>query len=151
MAYLLFKCLHILFVVAAVGTMFSYAFWFVRLRGNPQSLPFTAKTVLWIQERVSNPSLGLLFIMGIILMLIGRIGLRAMWLQLGIALFVILAILVGAMHTRTLRRIVEMSEKTEQDAKVYEALMKRGRAEGIAINAIAIVAIFVMVTKPQIW
>lgn len=67
MLYLVFKWIHVLSAIAALGSNFTFAIWLASAARNPQALTYTLQTIKLIDERLSNWAYRLLLITGSII------------------------------------------------------------------------------------
>jgi uncharacterized membrane protein len=101
--FLLLKTIHILSAIVAVGANATYAIWGVLAKHEPQHLGFALRGIKFIDDRVANPSYGVLFVSGLIMALTHySIGLR--WIISGIVLFVVVALIAALGYTPTIKR-----------------------------------------------
>jgi uncharacterized membrane protein len=149
--YNLLKWLHILFAVAALGSNMTYGIWLAAAARNPAVLPFTLRTIRLIDNRVANPSYGMLLVTGIVLILIGPYDFSTPWVGLAIALYIV-AVLLGALgYSPTLRRQIALAESGGPGAPEYAPVARRGTLLGILLAVLVVAIELVMVTKPTLW
>src|SRR5207245_5877702 len=85
----LLKFVHVLLAITAVGSNITYAAWNARGAMEPQHLAFALKGIKFLDNRVANPAYGLLLLTGLILVAVGKLGLRG-WIVAALILFVVL-------------------------------------------------------------
>lgn len=150
-AYLILKWLHVLMAITAVGANVTYGFWITRAAREPAHLAFTLKGVKFLDDRVANPAYGFLLLTGLATAGVGRIPFTTPWLQLGIVLFVILVVIAAAGYTPTLRRQIAALQAGGANSPEFQQLAGRATGLGITLLVIAVLIVFVMVTKPALW
>ncbi len=152
MFYLIFKWLHVVAIIIAVGSTGTYTFWFVRLAGNRQSALFTLKTVKHIDDWLVYSAFGFALAAGIIMISTGFLNFGiSHWLQLGIGLFILLMILRITVLSSVLRQQIHYIESGNAGSEGFKATVKRGQIIGPILGAIALTIIFMMVVKPNLW
>ena len=148
MLYLIFNWLHILFAIVAVGANVTYGLWIARATRTPEVLPFTLRTIKFLDDRFTNPSYGLLLVTGLVMVFVGDLPFEDLWLSLSIFLYLI-AILLGLFgYTPTLRKQIALAESEGPESAQYKVVAVRGRTLGILLGVILMVIVYLMVTKP---
>ncbi len=150
-AYILLKYLHVLLAIVAVGFNASYAIWLVRAAKEPAHLGHVLRGIKTLDDRFANPAYGLLLVTGLAMVFVNAIPLlETRWLLSGLVLWVILMAIGGAVYTPTLRKQIAALESSGPTSPEYLALASRGRTVGILLGVIALVIVFLMVTKPAV-
>jgi uncharacterized membrane protein len=150
-AYVILKWIHVLLAIAALGANITYGFWLARAGRDPAHLAFTLKGIKFLDDRVANPAYGLLLLTGLAAAGVGRIPFTTPWLQLGIVLYVILVVLAVRGYTPTLRRQIDALQTGGANSPEFQRLAGRATGLGITLVVIAVIIVFVMVTKPTLW
>jgi uncharacterized membrane protein len=148
MLYLILKWLHILLAIAAIGTNLTYGVWLARAARAPEALPFTLRGIKILDDRIANPSYGLLLVTGLALVFLGPWPITTPWVVLSLALFVAVVVLGLLGYTPTLRRQIEMVDSGKRESAEYAALDRRGRNLGILLAVLVVAIVFLMVVKP---
>lgn len=149
--YVILKWIHVLMAITALGANITYGFWITRAAREPAHLAFTLKGIKFLDDRVANPAYGLLLLTGLATAGVGRIPFTTPWLQLGIVLFVILVVIAAAGYTPTLRRQIEALQTGGANSPEFQRLAGRATGLGITLVVIAVLIVFVMVSKPTRW
>ncbi|MGO9409598.1 MAG: DUF2269 family protein [Spirochaetia bacterium] len=145
------KLIHVLAAIVAVGSNVTYGFWLVRGSRDPKALPFALQGVKLIDDRVANPSYGLLLVTGILLVLVGHIPITTSWVIVALALYVA-AVLLGALgYTPSLKRQILLLESEGAQSGGFRAAAKRGTVIGAVLGVMVLLIIFLMVFKPVLW
>ena len=151
MLYNLIKWIHILAAIVAVGANATYGLWLARASRSPENLPFTLKTIKVLDDRMANPSYGLLLLTGLLMVFLGPWPLTSSWLAIALVLYVI-AVLLGLLgYSPTLRRQIRAAETSGPASPESAALARRGTLLGIILAVVVVIIELVMVTKPQLW
>jgi len=150
-AYTILKWIHVLLAITAVGTNITYGVWLSRAAREPQHLPFALRGVKILDDRIANPAYGLLLITGFAMASVAKIPLTTPWLLTGLILYVVLVVIGLAGYTPTLRRQIQALEAGGPNSVQYQALAARGTRIGIVLAIIAVIIVFMMVTKPALW
>ena len=149
--YLLLKWVHVLTAITAVGTNITYGVWLTRAAREPQHLAFALRGVKNLDDRIANPAYGILLLTGMAMVGVGKVPITTPWLLTGLILFVILVVIAAAGYTPTLRRQVASLDAGGPASPEYQKLAARGRQLGIVLGLIAVIIVYLMVTKPALW
>lgn len=150
--YLILKWLHVLLAITAVGANITYGVWFTLAGREPQLLAFTLRGVRFLDNRIANPAYGLLLVTGMAMVGAGHIPLfTTPWLLTGLILYVVLVIIAAAVYTPTLRLGAQALETGGTGSPEFQAAASRGRTVGIILLIIAVIIVFLMVTRPALW
>jgi uncharacterized membrane protein len=150
-AYLIVKWFHVLMAITALGANLTYGLWSSRAAREPQHLAFALRGISILDNRIANPAYGLLLLSGLAMAGMGKIPFTTPWLLTGIILFVILIVIAAAGYTPTLRRQIQALDAGGPRSPEYQRLAARGTGLGILLVIIAVIIVFVMVTKPALW
>lgn len=150
-AYALLKWIHVLMSIIAVGANMTYGVWLSRASRDPQHLPFTLRGIKLLDDRIANPAYGILLLTGFALAGLGKTSFGTPWLLTGLILYVVLVAFAAAGYTPTLRRQIQSLEAGGPDSPEYRRLAARATRLGILIGVIAVIIVFMMVTKPALW
>ncbi len=145
--YSLLKFVHVLLAITAVGSNITYAAWNVRGAMEPQHLAFALKGIKFLDNRVANPAYGLLLLTGLILVAVGKWGLRG-WIVAGLILFVVLIVVAVGFYSRVTTRQIQTLESSGEASPAYQQVAGQARIYGIVSAVIAVAIVFVMVVKP---
>lgn len=150
MWFAIFKFLHILLAIVAVGFNISYAIWLSRGARDPQHLDFALRGVKLLDDRFANPAYLLLLVTGLTMVFLSGIPLTTFWIAGALVLWFI-AVLIGFLaYTPTLRKQIETLGNSGPDSSDYKQLSSRGQLLGIVLAIIVIVILILMVFKPTI-
>lgn len=147
-AYLIVKWFHVMMAITALGANLTYGLWFTRAGREPQYFGFAMRTVRILDNRIANPAYGLLLLSGFAMTGIGHIPVTTPWVLTGLILWVVLVIIAAVGYTPTLRRGIEAFDAGGASSPEFQQAAARGRTIGILLVVIAVVIVFVMVTKP---
>ena len=152
MIYPILKWLHILAAITAVGANITYGIWISRAARRPESLLFTLSSIKFIDDRVANPSFGLLLITGLLMVFTVRMPLlRTPWLLTALVLYGLLVLIGLFGFTPSLKRQLQILESQGPTSSEYQAVAGRGTVLGILLILLAVVIVFLMVVKPALW
>ncbi|HEV2282745.1 MAG TPA: DUF2269 family protein [bacterium] len=146
--YLILKWFHVLMAITALGANITYGVWFARAGRDRQHLAFVLRGVRMLDNRIANPAYGLLLITGFAMTGMGHIPTSTPWVRNSLILYVILIIIAAAGYSPTLRRGIEALEAGGPDSPEFKQTAARGRSLGILLIIIAVIIVFMMVTKP---
>jgi uncharacterized membrane protein len=145
--YSLLKLVHVLAAILAVGTNLTYFVWLSRARKHPEQGPHVLPGIKALDARLANPAYVVLPVTGILMVLDADLGFTTFWIATAIGLYVVLAVVAGALFSPSLRRQVELAA-TGAEPPVYDQAAKRTTVTGV-ITMLPIAAIlYLMVIKP---
>ncbi len=151
MIYDIFKWLHVLFAIAALGSNLTYGILLGQAAKRPEALRFTLDTIRVLDSRLANPSYGLLLLTGLIMIFIGPWSLATPWILLSLIIYVGVALLGLLVYSPTLRGQIASAENSGPDSEEYRAYARRGNLLGLLTIALVVGIVFLMVTKPALW
>lgn len=150
-AYVILKWFHVLMAITALGTNITYGVWFSSAAREPQHLAFALRGIRVLDNRIANPAYGLLLLTGFAMAGMGKIPFNTPWLLTGIILYAILVVIAAAGYTPTLRRQIQALDAGGPNSPEYQRLAARGMRLGVLLTVLAVLIVFVMVTKPALW
>jgi len=146
--YLIMKWIHVLLAITALGANITYGVWFTRAGRDRQHLAFVLRGVRMLDNRIANPAYGLLLITGFAMTGMGHLPVSTPWILTSLILYVLLIIIAAAGYSPTLRRGIEALDAGGPDSPEFKQTAARGRTIGILLVLIAVIIVFLMVTKP---
>ena len=149
--YVFLKFLHILLAIAAVGANITYGVWLTRAGREPQHLAYVLRGVKILDDRVVNPSFGLLLVTGLAMLYTGKIPWMTPWLLSSLVLYAAVIALGLFGYTPLLRKQIATLERAGPQSPEYKRLAARGTGLGILLAVVVVVIVFFMVTKPVLW
>src|SRR5689334_11503409 len=147
--YLVLKFIHIASAITAVGANITYGVWNARIAGDPSHTSFALKGIKFLDDRIANPSYGILFLTGLIMIFVGHWGLT-LWLIVAIALFVVVAALGFGVYTPLLRNQIRLADAGETASTEFIRLASRSRAIGPILGIVVLAILVMMVFKPTL-
>ena len=147
---LLLKLVHILAAIAALGANLTYAFWMRRAERDPQHLPWAIGTIRRLDDTIATPSYVVVLVTGLLMVFGGHFSFSVSWIQLAIALYVLLVIVAVVAFAPALRRQIAAAERDPASTE-YRELARRTLAYGWLTIAIVLVIAVLMVFKPALW
>jgi uncharacterized membrane protein len=147
--YLVLKFIHIASAITAVGANITYGVWNARIAGDPSHTSFALKGIKFLDDRIANPSYGILFLTGLIMIFVGHWGLT-LWLIVAIALFVVVAALGFGVYTPLLRNQIRLADAGETASAEFIRLASRSRALGPILGIVVLAILVMMVFKPTL-
>jgi uncharacterized membrane protein len=147
--YLPLKLVHIVSAIVAVGTNLTYFVWLTVMRDRPQQeQSFALGTIRWLDARLANPGYLLLPITGIAMVLIEDIGFTTFWIAVAIGLYILVAVLAGAVFVPSLRRLTTIVENEGPGAGNYAEAVRQTRMRGLLTMLPIAAILYLMVLKP---
>lgn len=150
MVLLIVRFIHILAAIVAVGFNISYAVWIIRARQNPEHTAFALKGVKFLDDRIANPSYGVLLLTGIAMVFLAGYSLTTFWIDISLVLFVLLIVVAVVFYTPSLRDQIKLVESGETSSAEFTRLAQRGQVAGQALGVIVLVILAMMVFKPTL-
>jgi uncharacterized membrane protein len=147
--YLPLKLVHIVSAIVAVGTNVTYFVWLTVMKGRSQAeQSFALATIRRLDSTLANPAYFVLPVTGVIMVLIEDIGFTTFWIAFAIGLYVLVAVIAGALFAPSLRRLTEIVDTQGADAPGYAEAARRTRTMGLLTMLPVAVILYLMVLKP---
>ena|ERR1700694_3285164 len=150
MLLLIVKYIHVLAAIVAVGFNISYAVWIIRAQRDPAHTAFALKGIKFIDDRIANPSYGVLLVTGILMVFLAGYSLTTPWIDVALVLFVVLVVVAVVFYTPALRDQIKLVESGGTTSAEFTRLAKRGQIAGQALGVIVLVILATMVFKPHL-
>lgn len=147
--YTIFKYLHILLAILAVGFNISYAIWLQRAARSPQHLDFALRGIKFLDDYIANPAYLGLFASGLVMVLALPIPFSTFWISAAMGLWLILLIGGFGFYTPTLSKQIKTLEAKGANSAEYKQFNTRGTIIGIFLAVVVLIIIFLMVFKPN--
>jgi uncharacterized membrane protein len=148
--YDLVKYVHVLSAITAVGLNLSYGVWLARTGAAPEHRPYVLRGIKLLDDRMANPAYVLLLLTGFAMVGIGSLSLTTTWIAVSLALYVVLVVLGLGVFSRSLGRQIELAESAQGESAAYAETARRTTWSGALLVLIAVVIVFLMVTKPTL-
>ena len=145
----IFKLIHILAVISAVGANATYQFWYSRAGRDKAQLLFVIKNVRVLDRRIANPSYIVALLAGIATVITGSFSFESLWLSLGLVLYIAVAVIGMALYAPAMRKQQALAEADPTSAE-YEAVAKRTRVLGGIAMGLVLVIVALMVVQPTL-
>jgi uncharacterized membrane protein len=149
--YPVIKWLHILAAIAALGSNLTYGIWLSFAEREGKALAFALRGIQRLDQRLANPSYGVLLVTGLLLVWVGRLPLTLPWLLVAVILYVLTALLGIFAYAPVLRHQMSLAETSGPASPEYRAAAARSLQLGILTIVIVVVIVFLMVVKPTLW
>jgi uncharacterized membrane protein len=114
---------------------------------EPAHEAFVLRGIAFIDNRVANPAYGLLLITGLLLVVVGKWGLRG-WIVAALILFALLIVVAVGFYSRVLRQQLQVIDTEGPSSAAYERLDGQATIYGIVSAVIVLAIVFLMVVKP---
>ncbi len=145
----LFKLIHILAVISAVGANATYQFWYSRAGRDKDRLVWVIENVRVLDRRIANPSYIVALLAGIATVMTGAFSFESLWISLSIVLYVVVAVIGMALYAPAMRRQQALAEADPTSAAYQAAARRSAMLGGIAV-LIVLVIVVLMVVKPTL-
>jgi uncharacterized membrane protein len=142
-----FRLLHVLSVISAVGANATYQFWYSRAGTDPARLVWVIESVRRLDRRIANPSYVVAALAGIGIVLTGPYTFTLPWVAGGIVLYLVVAAIGGMLYAPAMRRQLELA-KADPSTAEYAAAAKRSRMLGMVATGLVLVIVCLMVLQP---
>lgn len=149
--YQLWKLLHVLSAIVAVGANVTYFVWLTAIRGRPQlAQSFALETIAKVERRLANPAYAILPLTGVIMVLTSQLGFTTFWIAVAIGLYVAMGVVGGALFTPSLRRLTAIVNTEGPDAPGYAEEARRTTVRGTIVVLLVVAIVALMVLKPTV-
>ena len=149
-AYTLIKYLHVVAAITAVGFNLSYGVWLGLTAGAPEQRLHVLRGIKLLDDRFANPAYVVLLLTGLAMVGVGSLSFTTTWIAVALALYVVLVVLGLGVFSRALSGQIRALEAGEGGTESYAALSRRTTVSGALLVLIALVIVFLMVTKPTV-
>ena len=148
--WIVFKFIHILSVITAVGANLTYQFWYARAGKSPEQLVWVIANVRALDRRVANPAYIIAAIAGAGIILTGSpYTFTMLWVALSIVIYIVIAALGGAVYAPAMRRQAALAERAPASPE-YAAAARRSRMLGMIASGLVLLIICLMVFQPTV-
>jgi uncharacterized membrane protein len=155
MLYDILLWVHILCAITALGANITYFPWLFRVGKSPQSLPFTLRTIKFLDDWFANPAYVLALFTGDALIRYADpaegFSYQTPWLVSALVLYAVVAVLGLFVYSPLLKKQIKLVESVGADAPDYKRVANNGRYLGFAIVVLTIAITFLMAVKPALW
>ena len=150
-AYSVLKWVHVLMAITALGANITYGLWLSRAARESGHLSFTLRGIKVLDDRIANPAYGLLLITGMVMTYMGKIPLTTPWVLTSLIFYVVLVAIAAVGYTPSLRRQIAALDVGGPESPEYQRFEARSTQLGIVLAVVAVIIVFMMVTKPALW
>lgn len=147
--WLVFKFVHILAVISAVGANATYQFWYSRAGREPARLVWVIENIRVLDRRVANPSYIVALLAGIATVITGSFSFESLWIAASIALYVLVAVIGIALYAPAMRRQLALATADPASSE-YGSAAARSRMLGGLATGLVLVIVALMVFKPTL-
>jgi uncharacterized membrane protein len=155
MLYDILLWVHILCAITALGANITYFPWLFRVGKNPESLPFTLRTIKMLDDWVVNPAYVLALFTGDALVRYADtadgFSYQTPWIMSALILYALAAVLGLLVYSPLLKKQITLAERVGADAPEYKRVANNSFYLGLGIVALTIVITFLMAVKPLLW
>lgn len=145
--YLVLKFIHIAAAIVAVGANVTYGVWSARSQSDPPHLGFALKGIKFIDDRIANPSYGVVLLTGLI-MAIWQWHFFHFWIIAALVLFIAMIAIAVALYSPLLVRMIKATDAGQTASSEFAAMFNRNRILGAAFGLIVALILVLMVFKP---
>jgi uncharacterized membrane protein len=148
--YTLLKFIHIASAITAVGANITYGVWNALGAREPAHMGFMLKGIRFLDNRIANPSYGVLFLTGLLMIFAGHWSITSLWIIVAVVLFVGVAVIGFGVFTPLLRNQIRLVDAGETSSAEFSRLANRARMLGPILGVIVVVILAMMVFKPTL-
>ncbi len=142
-----FKLIHVLSVITAVGANATYQFWYARAGTEPAQLVWVIENVRRLDRRIANPSYLVAALAGAGIVLTGPYAFTLPWIAGSIVLYIIIAAVGAMVYAPAMRRQLQLARVDPASAE-YAAAARRTRMLGMAVTGLVLLIVCLMVVQP---
>ena len=148
--YTLLKFIHIAAAITAVGSNITYGVWNALGAREPAHTGFMLKGIQFLDDWIANPSYGVLFLTGLLMIFIGHWSITSLWLIVAIVLFIAVAVIGFGVFTPLLRDQIRLAGAGDTSSPEFTRLANRSRMLGPILGILVIGILVMMVFKPNL-
>ncbi|TMF05483.1 MAG: DUF2269 family protein [Chloroflexi bacterium] len=148
--YTLLKFIHVAAAITAVGSNITYGVWNALAAREAAHMSFMLKGIKFLDDRIANPSYGVLFLTGLLLIFIGHWSITSLWIIVAIVLFVAVAVIGFAVFSPLLKDQIRLADAGDTASPEFTRLSSRSRMLGPILGIIVIGILVMMVFKPAL-
>ncbi|OJX38372.1 MAG: hypothetical protein BGO78_10255 [Chloroflexi bacterium 44-23] len=151
---LLFKSilfLHVLSAIVAVGTNITYGMLLLAAKRDQDAVFQSLKTIRLLDSRLANPGYIVALLTGLVMVFIIPLPISTSWVMSALILYGVIFFLGIFLYTPAFRQQVRLLEKDGVHSQTYQAAARRGNILLGVVAFLAILIVFLMVTKPSLW
>jgi uncharacterized membrane protein len=148
--YDLVKYLHVVAAITAVGFNLSCGLWLTVTARTPEHRLPVLRTVKRLDDWIANPAYVVLLLSGLAMLAIGSIPITTAWILAALALYTLLVVLGLGVFSRALATQIRLLQDGSASPAAYDAVAGRTMWSGALLVVIALVIVFLMVTKPTL-
>ena len=146
----IFKLVHILAVITALGANLTYAFWLGRAGRDPAHLVWVIESIRRLDRRVANPAYIVAALAGAAVVVTGPYSFRSAWIEAAIGIYFLIAILGISVYAPAIRAQLALA-RTAPESDAYGSAARRSQTIGLVVTAMVLVIVVLMVLKPTLW
>jgi uncharacterized membrane protein len=136
--------------ITAVGFNLSYGVWLTVTARTPEHRLPVLRTVKRLDDWIANPAYVVLLLSGLAMLAIGSIPITTAWILAALALYTLLVVLGLGVFSRALATQIRLLQDGSASPAAYDAVAGRTMWSGALLVVIALVIVFLMVTKPTL-
>lgn len=148
--YFVFKFIHIMSAITAVGSNITYGVWNMRSGQDPSHTSFALKGIKFIDDRIANPAYGVLLITGLLMVFIGRISITSLWIIVALILFAAIVVIGLGFFSPLLKTQIRLADSGDTSSPEFQRLVRRSRTIGPILGLVVVVIVIMMVFKPHL-
>jgi uncharacterized membrane protein len=130
-----------------VGFNLSYGVWLTVTTRTPEHRLPVLRTIKRLDDWIANPAYVVLLLSGLALLAIGAIPITT-WILAALVLYALLVVLGLGVFSRALATQIRLLQDGSASPAAYDAVVGRTTWSGALLVVIALVIVFLMVTKP---
>jgi uncharacterized membrane protein len=130
-----------------VGFNLSYGVWLTVTTRTPEHRLPVLRTIKRLDDWIANPAYVVLLLSGLALLAIGSIPITT-WILAALVLYALLVVLGLGVFSRALATQIRLLQDGSASPAAYDAVVGRTTWSGALLVVIALVIVFLMVTKP---
>jgi uncharacterized membrane protein len=108
------------------------------------------KGIKFLDDRIANPSYGVLFLSGLLMIFIGHWSITSLWIIVAVVLFVAVAVIGFLVFTPLLSNQIRLAGAGDTTSPEFTRLANRSRMLGPILGILVIAILVMMVFKPTL-
>lgn len=148
--YSIFKLLHILAAIVALGFNLSYPVWLLKSRKQEEHLLYSLEGIKTLDNWIANPCYLLSLVTGFWMSIAaGYSILETKWIFYSLIVYGLMSIIGFGIYTPLLSKQIKILKSEGAYSETYKKIDKKQTALGLILYVLALTIVFLMITKPN--
>ncbi|MCC7119091.1 MAG: DUF2269 family protein [Anaerolineales bacterium] len=149
--YVVLKWIHVLSAIVAVGSNLTYRMLLLSAGGKREANLFALNAIRFLDRRLANPAYLMLLITGLSMVFIAGFPITTPWILTSLILYFVIVFLGIKVYAPVFRKQIRLAQEEGVDGSEYLQTARRAGWIEAAVTLVAVLIVFLMVTKPYLW